>query len=607
MSSTPAQTVPLYAVVDGRSAALGPDEVVFYDPVLDRSHVMATPVVQALDLCREFQPLDVHVQRICERLPNMAGQQAAVKRVLENLVARGCLVTDDAFVRTLSDVPGVGRLSTAGIFIRACDRPEQLERLLASLIEHQARFSAPGTLVVVDDSKRPESVERHAALLATFARQWNDSTHHVTPSLWRNWAEAWSEQTGQGVALRRMLLGDASYRGPRGGGEGRNLITLLAAGGKYLLFDDDHLLPMRRHPGAQDLLAPPAMGWAPITFASMDEALAQGDECSSDPLALHLDLCGRRLGECLGEGRPVGFSAHNIRGLAPSREPLLRGESRILLTQHGHRGGSCSAGISWLFMLPEGARQGYAADSARYQALRGDVPVWFGTSHYVLDRSGRFPPLAIDNSRLMPCTSPYGRGEDALFNSLALASDAKAVQLHLPMSVGHKPEAGRDRSALFAAPHRPEVSSCLSDLVDELAPSLYGEHASKRFSVLSASMRDLIDASDSGLLSYLRTYFTHRRSLLVENLKRTASQATNACSEWQQDLRSQLEVNARAIVERGAPRFQGMAENATGQDCVERFRREVESLADGLDAWPAAWEVAIERQAKCLEQSRVTA
>ena len=48
---------PLYASVEGRVASLANGEVLFYDPATDRNHVMTAQVLQALSLCRQFQPM----------------------------------------------------------------------------------------------------------------------------------------------------------------------------------------------------------------------------------------------------------------------------------------------------------------------------------------------------------------------------------------------------------------------------------------------------------------------------------------------------------------------------------------------------------------------
>ena len=128
---TPAAPVnaPLYASAPGRASALGNGEVVFYDETLERTHVMTMQVLQAMDLCREFKTLDAHVDAIVQAQPALARQQAAVKRVLEGLRSQGLLVSDVTVLDRFQADTTPRNAPFAGVFIRACNRPAQLERL----------------------------------------------------------------------------------------------------------------------------------------------------------------------------------------------------------------------------------------------------------------------------------------------------------------------------------------------------------------------------------------------------------------------------------------------------------------------------------------------
>jgi hypothetical protein len=88
-TSSPVREEPLYATIDGRVSALANDEVVFFDPEREVSHVMTQQVLQSLDLTREFRPLAQHVARIAEAIPALRDKQDAVRRVIENLIKRG--------------------------------------------------------------------------------------------------------------------------------------------------------------------------------------------------------------------------------------------------------------------------------------------------------------------------------------------------------------------------------------------------------------------------------------------------------------------------------------------------------------------------------------
>lgn len=103
---------------------------------LDLSHVMTLQVLRALDLCREFRRLDDHIARIAAEIPELHGKRAAFQRVLDGLIQHRVLVSDADYAARLSrgaarEQPPLGR-----VFIRACDRPDRLAYLLASLVDY---------------------------------------------------------------------------------------------------------------------------------------------------------------------------------------------------------------------------------------------------------------------------------------------------------------------------------------------------------------------------------------------------------------------------------------------------------------------------------------
>lgn len=603
LGAKPAANVPLYASVEGRVGSLANDEVLFYDPATDRNHVMTAQVLQALGLCRDFQPLDTHIKRVADGLPGLKGQEVAVRRVLEGLAARGLLITDDAFLLQLSRNAPTELAPATAVFVRACNRPAQLRRLLQSLGDHYRRFGGALRLVLVDDSTDGDAMREHAALLAEFGQAAGVRTAYIGAARWQaiidQLAAALPERAD---ALRAMLQRDARYRGRRGGGIGKNLIGLLAAGERYLLLDDDFVFPLRRHPDYRPGLALGGQAWAVQSYDQLDRALAAGQEIDADPLALQLALCGQTLSGALGRVDGFELSRSGLQGLSPSLSPGLRADTRIALTVNGHRGAAGASGLTWLFMLDPARRAALIADQARYAVNRDDPPVWFGTRQYLLGSGSNFTPFAVDNRRQMPPTSPFGRSEDALFNALVRVAQGDAELLDVPFAIGHVQEGRRDRSALLGQPETPDVNLCLTDLARHVASDLYAAEPAPRLRLFAARLDDLAGGSEATVLSYLREYLSYRRSSAVEQLQQVAAGAGDAPAWWSEDLRTMIETNGRAVAARGTPRFAGWAEDATTSDCVAAFRHEAETLSAGLQAWPAAWQVALERREAWLAE-----
>jgi hypothetical protein len=603
---SPARTadVPLYASVEGRVASLANQEVLFYDPATDRNHVMTAQVLQAMGLCREFQPMDRHVQRVAEGVPGLQGQETAVRRVLEGLATRGLLTTDDAFLLRFSRMSPDALAPPTAIFIRACDRPPQVRQLLQSLQAHVARFGVTYRVVLVDDSSDSAAMREHADLLRQFGDVSGAPVVYLGQPAWRHIAGSLTGAVPEhAAAIEALLQRDVGYRGRRGGGIGKNLIGLLAAGERYLLLDDDFLFPLKRHPEYQPGLALDARAWAVRSFADQQLALDAGGDGDVDLIEHQLALCGQTIGGALGRIDGFSLTRADLQGMAPSRSSALQPDARIALTINGHRGAAGASGLAWLYMLDAAGRAALTSTPDIYAATRDDPPVWFGTRRFMLGASSNFTPFAVDNRRLLPPTSPFGRSEDVLFNALVQLAQGDARTLDVPCSIGHVQEGRRDRSGLLNRPETPDINLCFAELARHVATDLYATDAAPRLALFAARLDDLAGGSNATVLSYLNEFLTYRRSAAVEQLQLVAASATTAPDFWKADVNSLIEANARAVAERAPPRFAGWPEDAVSDDCVAAFRREATTLSAGLRAWPAAWAVALEQRDAWLANS----
>lgn len=589
---------PLFASVEGRAARLGQDEVVFFDPERKQSHVMTLQVLQAMDLCREFQPLDVHASRVADALPGLKGKAPAVRRVLEGLASRGLLVSDDAWLRRFEGASAIEVAPLSGLYIRACDRPAQLKALLESLIEQDRRFGLPAPVVVVDDSTDAENARRHRADLAAFAERVSVPARYIGRDAWEAIIDRLERSVGP--ALSPLLKRVNRFAGRRGGGIGKNLISLLSAGQRYILLDDDFTFPLRRHPEYSPGVVCAPHGWGVRSFGNFDEALTSGDESDHDPLQAHLALCGQSVAELLRAHPATRLERQALLGVAPSKFPLLDPARRVASTVNGHRGQSGASGIAWIMLLDRAARSALCRDDAAWTQLRGDPPIWWGCNRFQISEGGAFTPFCVDNSRMLPPTSPFGRGEDALFAGLCAVAHGDIVQLDAPFTIGHRQEGGRDRTELLTQPETPDINHCLAELARHVAPDLYGSDPQRRLSVLAAKLDDLAGGSDQSVLAYMGEYLAYRRSLLIEQLQQVAASDTSLPPAWRKDMTSLVEANARALVERGAPRLAGWAADSSAEDCASAFRKEADVLVQGLRVWPEAWRLAQSKAAAWL-------
>ncbi len=591
---------PLYASEDGVVASLSNSECIFQVKRSGETHVMTFQVLQALDQSREFRTLDEHVARILATIPGLQAQREGVARVLESLTTRGLLVSDREFLQRATAVTAREPTPLRAVFIRACDRPDQLEHLLRSLADYERRFRANRHYVLLDDSSTRESANRHRDLLREFARATGCKLSYVGASERERLVEKLARAVPQAKQVLPYLLSEAPTAARFGGGRAWNLALLLSAGARLVLLDDDHRLPLRRPEDARGGLDPNPSA-APYThfYRNIENALGAGEEVDGDPFGLHLDAVGLRLGALLGNPR-YAIERTALRGLPVSRLDHLSGDAPILATQHGSYGSSRTESGIWLYQISAADRAEFVRDRDAYLRNIEAGSIWYGYTQARASSSATFTPFALDNSVMLPCTNPLGRGEDALFSRVTELCHPGALMLELPVAIGHVQETQRKRSPVTQAAHTPRFNYFISDFVQRQLPDFQAEKPAHRLGLLAAHLRDIGAASEAGRLRMLREYLAYTRADLIERLQQQYDAGQDAPVYWQADVRSIIEANGRALIAKGAPRLGDWPEVADAATCATMLRDETAQLANAYDAWPVLWSHAREQGERLL-------
>jgi len=595
---------PLYASEDGVVASLSSSECIFQIKRSGETHVMTFQVLQALDQSREFRTLDEHVSRIIATIPGLQSQREGVVRVLESLTSRGLLVSDSDFLKRVSSAVQREPAPLRAVFIRACDRPQQLEQLLGSLADYERRFRANRHYVLLDDSTTRETANRHRDLLREFARATGCKLSYLGSSERERLVEKIVRAVPQASAiLPQMLLRNTNaMSAPHafGGGRAWNLALLLSAGARLVLMDDDHRLPLRRPEGARSGLDPnPSAASFTQFYRNIENALGAGEEIEGDPFELHLDAVGRPLG-MLASTPSYAIDRSALRGLPVSRLDHLHGNAPILATHHGSYGSSRTESGIWLYQLSAADRAEFARDRDSYLRNVEGNSLWYGYRQARASGAATFTPFALDNSVMLPCTNPFGRGEDALFSRVTELCHPGALVVELPVAVGHVQETQRKRSPVTMAAHTPRFNYFVSDFVRRQLPEFNAESPAQRLGLLAAHLRDVAGASESGRLRQLQEYLAYSRADLIERMQHQYDAAQDAPIYWQADVRSIIEANGRALIAKDAPRLGDWPERSDAAACAKLLREDAERLAAGYEAWPALWSYAREQGERLL-------
>src|SRR5690606_29453604 len=174
----------------------------------------------------------------------------------------------------------------AGFHLRACNRPAQLRTLLDGLLARERAHGGGHAVTVVDDSTERAAAREHAELLRQFGEAAGVPVRYVGEEQWQAAIARLQAEAPANAAIIGRLLGRASgFTGRRGGGTGKNLVTLLTAGRRYALLDDDFRFPLHRHPQYRPGLRFDAAATGAFGYADIDAAMAAGTD-AGDVLAL---------------------------------------------------------------------------------------------------------------------------------------------------------------------------------------------------------------------------------------------------------------------------------------------------------------------------------
>jgi hypothetical protein len=601
-ASAPTADEPLFASEDGIMSPLGGEECVFEVRRSGAVHTMTAQVFDALRRCRAFRPLSEHVQRITQAIPGLAGQGDAVRRVLEHLVQRRLLISDDDYLSELKSANGASPAPTRAVFIRACDRPAQLDALVDGLTAYETQHRARRRYVLLDDSTDEASVQAHRATLSRLAAT-GARTTHVDGARWRTLAQRMSRAAPQAAQALTFAVAREDERGfRRGGGKGYNLAALLGAGARYALLDDDFVLPLHRHPYAQQGLELDGAPDMPVAFpGGLDAALAQGEAVAGDPFAQHEAWCGHTLGAVFTTVPNAAPTRASLRGLEPAALPQLRADTRVLATCNGHRGHSGSAGNDWLFLLDAASRAQLTQDRDSYLRQLASPEVVFGPPRARLLAQGHFTPFLVDASTLLPPTMPSGRSEDLLFGMLCRALVPQSVVWHGNLTMGHRQEGARRREGVAQHAETPGLNQFINDFLGSRLTEIRAERADARCATLAAMLADVAAAPWAVRRDLLDEYLRFRRADLIARLQHAFAAVPEAPIYWQADVRSLITVNGKALTTHQAPRLARWREDLDDRGCAEQLAREIERFAELLQHWPALWRACADQGEALLD------
>ena len=558
-------------------------------------------VYAALLQCRCFKTLDQHAAAIIELNPAMQGQQADIRKVLQNMLNSGIMLSAKRVCDTLK-IKAENRHDQQQnlqpvVAILTWERPQALERLLESIA---ANCDTGGfhRLYVIDDSRNAENIERNRSITERHASGIAAPVQYFGQAEQARWL-------GKLVALQpeheqaiRFLVDRTRWTDFWTAGLSRNLALLLSPGRRLVMIDDDAIC---------EVYDPPQAG-PQITFSDDPrEAAFFGTEkewshlrqpINPDPVDRHMQCLGLTFSEALAVLGEQNLKPSSLRNATALQLTELQTGSKILVTECGSLGCPGTSNNTWLpDMPPTSLKRMLASEDKTNQALTSRK-VWSGRHQpHFAPRANMSQITGFDNRQILPPYLPNLRGEDRLFGYMLDFIFPTSLTLDYPWAAPHLPlpeRKWRDRDLNFTPGDSfPKffVENILGNKSACLATS-----AHQRLSHLAGWFSNLAAASPESLSNMYRESRLRGDSEQLSHLTTLLEKTEPAPVSWQNYLRNGIaQLNADLdLASREDFIVKGTPGSLPYDELVAFWKKVWADFAAALKAWPDIRQAAID-------------
>ena len=573
----------LYASVAGTVQQLSAEELVFMEHQTGQNHVMTMQVLQAMGLTQQFKPMHEHIQVIEANIAELKGQTAAIDKVLGFLKNKGLIISQDQWLNKIKKVEAKDReIPYAGMVIRTCQRPDNLQRLLESYANYIQTHGGDANVLVFDDSGDQKSQDANQKICQ--AAKVNVKYH----------GSSWQQQfitmlKEQFVGAKKQIDWLLAEKNGFTGGRVWNLALLALAGKKFSFYDDDYLIQPRKaekyNVHEVDLAEQVALdvGFG-LSVRDIKEKSKQIDE---PVLKIMEDACGEYFGHWLAQD-PIKATS-SLYGWRLMDLDRLNENSVIKSTGNGTWGSPRAESNYWLYLLKGEQREAFWQDRDTYlDNIEASHLLHYSSNCQALACSN-FAPSSIDNSTFTPFVMPINKNEDHFFNCMMMGCYPDQVSLHFPFMMGHIQTSKRDRSSFNHVARRPNFNNFVADYVFSILGNIFTKDANVRYESIQASINDLRTSSDQDLANRLNEYMTKTRSNLVLSLQNIMDEVPDAPIYWQADVREIIQANGKAVKSRQAPVLTDWDESMDTAACVAKARHDLREVVEAMGVWPKLW------------------
>lgn len=573
---------PRYLALPFQAQLVGKEALVI--PATGQASVRL-PVSHArlLSVCDRLRTLEQHAVNALRKWSLPPDQQPVLHRGLADLVGQGLLIGEDLLARRIKSPrlgPEFSPVEKLILCIRTCERPDQLERLLAQLPSHTGDFEHVQVLVL-DDSRKPGCVQRNADVIQRCGSGNGLRLIHIDRGRRRRLAAriaaacACSEEALVGLIEGSPENAEPSY------GSGFNLALLICAGKRFLMLDDDvsldaHVIDQRR-------------GCVRLTerhryltrFPDPSESeTAQFQSAGVAPLRAHAELLGRQAADF--ETFPGYDQGVFLGDVSPQMIRDLTKNAAVRVTINGTLGDAGTGSMSSVFMLPPDELAPLAGDEATYRTrlysrrlARCTDDLQLASTHALMTTT----LTGIDNRELLLPTIAKGRGEDMVFAACLRHLHPSTLMASLPWMLGHRltdPRRWSDSDLDKGMTVNP--ATFLAAEIDQLVGLSLAENPEARASLLREWFGNVAAMTTTALSQELRRQILDYRSRLAGMIAETGQQL-NPPAWMKRDFETLINRHTTAE-DWDEQRLLAMARDIQAQ---------AQLLHAGMPAWISAW------------------
>ena len=550
-------------------------------------------LVEALKTCTQFNSIAEHTRALCRSRNDLRGREQMVASTLEELRKAGFFLEADTITGRLS-APASRQRAPTRVFVITCDRPDDVERLLESMLE-SGGLTEHDSLHLIDDSRDAENRNRNADAVARFStRSARTMSYFGAREQQRLLDRLIDALPGHEQGLRFLV--DRTQWGPHPTyGRSRTLALLLSVGFRAIVLDDDIVCQAIRPAVPEEGISIGVEQTREASFfADRDSLMAHAVPLEASPLTLHAQALGATLSEVVRGLNGGELKPSQLTGANAAMTNIWRADSPVLITQSGSWGDPGTGNAHWTLNLSEFSVSRLLAAPQGVTAAIENRCAWLGSPRPSIVKMAFMSQMTgLDNSALLPPYFPAFRGEDLLFASMVEAMHPRGAVLEHGFAVPHLP--GRRqrktlRDPIASAGSIGLFSAYLTNRIDYTDAN----NPEDRLAMLAQDFRRIADKNTADLLMDYRREVAkgHAMSLYLLNDQRRRTQDMNSAN-WTGYLDRGISEMQSALQRTWSPTDIDDVPAGTDLDAVvDGFRGFLRGYAAALDAWPAVRRVA---------------